>query len=730
MHQADSVGSDLEQTNRQTGGKKFRGDIEGLRAVAVLAVVLFHAQVPGVGGGFVGVDVFFVISGFLITGLLWREANSSGTVRLRNFYGARARRLLPAAALVIIVTMIASAALLPLLQSPTVIVDGIASALYISNYRFLLDGVDYFAPFKPVSPFQHYWSLGVEEQFYLVWPLLIIATAWVLRRVRRRSRADATSSQRPYFLVLVVVAAGSFGLSMLASLVAPAVGFFSLPTRAWQLALGGLIALTANQWQRLPHRAAVVIGWVGLAMIVLACTCFSEATLYPGAAALLPTCGAALVIAVGCATPAGGCGRLLGLKPMQAIGRISYSWYLWHWPVLIFAPIVVGHPLGLSSRLFAALLSGVLAVITLWFVENPLRFAAPIRNSAGRSLALGAVASGVAVCVGLALLAVVPVPVGRGAPTAALNITVAPVPPGSPSDAYDRAVQQAFAQVQSAVVAAADLQSVPSDLQPPLTGASAEESALYLDGCLRNFFQVGQPDCATGDTASATTVALVGDSTAAMWNPAFEQLSTQRHWRLETMAKAGCPLMDLPMKNPTLHREYAECDTWRAQIMARLREERPRLVAVSMGRLYGGTGIWRSDFASYDPAWIGSLTRLVQQLRGIGAEVLVLGPAPDPQSMPQFCLSGHLEDAVACAPSTSVAVNQAGMAAESTATRGAGGSYVDVTDLFCTASRCPVIVGNTLVFFDRSHITREYSHQLGPAIGAVSDRALNHPPSR
>ena len=208
------------------------------------------------GGGYVGVDVFFVISGFLITGLLWREVNTTGTVRLRRFYGARARRLLPASATVGVITLIASAVLLPPLQARTAIGDGITSALYVGNYRFILQGVDYFAASMPLSPFQHYWSLGVEEQFYLVWPALIIGTAWLIRRARRRTRADATSSERPYLVVLALVAAVSFALSLAATHWAPFVAFFSLPTRAWQLALGGLVALTAGQWRRLPPRAA------------------------------------------------------------------------------------------------------------------------------------------------------------------------------------------------------------------------------------------------------------------------------------------------------------------------------------------------------------------------------------------------------------------------------------------------------------------------------------------
>ena len=350
LRQADSVSPTEGVQGRRSAQTQFRPDIEGLRAVAVLAVVLFHADVPGVGGGYIGVDVFFVISGFLITGLLWREVSTAGTVRLRRFYGARARRLLPASATVGVVTAIASAVLLPPLQARTVIGDGIASALYVSNYRFVLQGVDYFGRHMPPSPFQHYWSLGVEEQFYLVWPAMIIGTAWLIRRARRRTRAHATSSERPYLVVLALVAAVSFALSLAVTHWAPFVAFFSLPTRAWQLAVGGLVALTAGQWRRLPALPAAIAGWGGLALILLACTQLGTATPYPGTAALLPMLGTALVIGAGCAAPSQGCGRVLALSPMRAIGRVSYSWYLWHWPVLVLAPPIAGPPAGAGRQ--------------------------------------------------------------------------------------------------------------------------------------------------------------------------------------------------------------------------------------------------------------------------------------------------------------------------------------------------------------------------------------------
>ena len=716
-------GADPADETRGSDQKQFRPDIEGLRAVAVLAVVLFHAEVPGLDGGYVGVDVFFVISGFLITGLLWREVRTSGTVGLRRFYGARARRLLPASALVGVVTVIASAVLMPPLQVPTVAADGIASALYVSNYWFIMQGVDYSAPFLPLSPFQQFWSLGVEEQFYLVWPALIIFTAWVIRR-RTRHNPVRTSSQRPYLLVLALVAASSFALSVVVCRWAPFVAFFSLPTRAWQLAVGGLIALTAGQWRRLPSRIAVLIGCAGLGSIILACNIFSSATLYPGTAALLPTLGTALVIGAGCALPTRGCGWLLGLSPMRAIGRISYSWYLWHWPVLLLAPVLMGHPLGLAARIAAALLSAGLAVVTWRFIESPLRFAPWIRDSPRRSLVLGGVATALAVAVCAAVIVVVPKPVGTGTPATPLRIAAMPVAAGSDLATSDAAVQHAFAQVLAAVVASADLKAVPSNLEPPLSEAAAEDKATHLDGCLRLAFSRGsQPDCISGDTASTTTVALVGDSHAAMWHPAFQTVAEERHWRLQFVGMAGCPVIDVPVTNPQLHREYTECEDWRRQAIARLQESHPRLVVVSMWRGYG-SGTFLSSTPAYGPVWLASLTSLVQQLRAGGAQVLVLGPIPDPRTVVPICLSSHLDDATACAPSRSSAINQEGISGEAAATESGGGYYSDLTDLFCTDSRCPAIIGNMLVYFDWNHLSVEYSRALAPVMAALTDRAL------
>ncbi|MCZ4557756.1 acyltransferase family protein [Rhodococcus maanshanensis] len=704
----------------RSGG--FRPDIEGLRAVAVVMVVLFHAGVPGVAGGFVGVDIFFVVSGFLITGLLWRDVSTTGTVGLARFYGARARRLLPVGGLVLVVTAICSAVLLPPLQARDVLGDEMASALYVGNYRFALHGTDYLAADAPPSPFQHFWSLGVEEQFYLLWPALIIGAAWLVRRVSRRGGADAPTSPTPYLLVLTLVAAASFAVSSAWTDTLPSWAFFSLPSRAWELAAGGLVALSLRGWSRLPATAATVAGWAGLVLLVLACTRLDETTPYPGTAALLPVLGTVLVIGAGCAAPRLGVGRGLSLAPIRAVGRVSYSWYLWHWPALLLMPALLGHPLGLLGRLGAVALSAGLAMLTLYLVENPVRFAAPLRDSASRSLALGGAITAVAVCAGLLLLVARPVPVGHGAAAADLTVTTAPAPAAAaPSvDPHEAAVQQLTAQVHAAVTESAATLAVPSNLSPTLADAPADKPEVFVNGCVRSWLEVGAIDCAAGDPTSTTTVALVGDSHAAMWDPAFESAAEQRHWRLKTLGKVTCPLLDLPITSPYLGREYSECEQWRGEVVARLQAERPRLIVLSMSRRYGGD----FGFDVYGPAWLDSLTRMVAQLRATGAAVLVLGPVPDPHSTVPTCLSAHLDDVTACSPLRPVAVNAAGVAAEAAATAAGGGQYADLTELFCTADRCPVIVGKDLVFRDDNHLTLEHALALTPVVTALADRAL------
>lgn len=495
-----------------------------------------------------------------------------------------------------------------------------------------------------------------------------------------------------------------------------------------------------RRWASRPHRRllasslslrfAAVIGWAGLAAILTACIRLSSTTTYPGTAALLPTLGAAMVIAAGCAGTNRGSARLLGMPFLRAIGRVSYSWYLWHWPVLVLAPVALGRPLPLVIKLAAALSAGGLAVLTLRYIENPVRFSAKLRESPGASLKVGGAVTAIAVCVGAVPLVTAPTPVGRGPAADPAMLVAGSTPVGSGFSALDASVRQMFEQVNAVVAASLDITAVPSNLTPPLTAQTDQFKAILTGGCLRLPLQGDQPECAAGDANSSTTVALIGDSRAAMFNPAFQLIADQRQWRLEMMSKAACPIVELPLTRRFngLAERFQRCAQWRDEVMTRLGEERPQLIVISLARGYGanGTGIWKPEgFEFFDKAWIAGLNSTVRELGDLGAEVLVLGPTPDPVTSIPDCLAAHLDDARACAASQDQnSLSRSGVAAEALAVETAGGRYADLTELFCADGQCPPIVGDTMVYFDAGHITREYARFLAPALGALSDRAL------
>ena len=272
-----------------------RRDIEGLRATAVLGVVLYHAGFTPLAGGYAGVDVFFVLSGFLITGGLWDELRDHGRIRFGAFYARRARRLLPAAALVIAVTMLAAARWSAPLAARSVVHDGIASLFYVANYRFALLNTNYLSASAAPSPLLHYWSLAVEEQFYLVWPALLMlgATVWRRRRHRHRRRAEPLAGVA---VTIAAVTVASFALSLRLTRTNEPWAFFSLGTRAWELGVGAMLALAAPWLAKVPAALGRVLALVGLAAVMVAFTAFSSATPFPGLAALLPVLGTAAAV--------------------------------------------------------------------------------------------------------------------------------------------------------------------------------------------------------------------------------------------------------------------------------------------------------------------------------------------------------------------------------------------------------------------------------------------------
>ena len=370
---------------------EFRPDVEGLRAIAVLAVVLFHARLGGFAGGFVGVDVFFVLSGFLITRLLLRELATTGTISLRAFWARRARRLLPASCLVIVVTVIAGTVLLPPLAQRNLGIDAIAAAGFVVNFVFANRLGDYFAAQAAEtapSPLLHFWSLAVEEQFYLVWPaLLVVAT----RRPRHYRRL--------LIALIVIIAVASFALAAWWTQVEPTWAFYLLPPRMGELLVGAALAAVGPAFRLVSARGRMAAGWLGLVGVMVAVTTYDPGTPFPGTATLLPVlCTALVIVAGGAGGHPSGPTAVLRARPLQWVGRHSYAIYLWHWPALVLIEARWG-PLSVGTRLAIVAASFLLAAVSVKVLEDPVRTSRWLAAQPKRSLAMGAAlcATGMAV---------------------------------------------------------------------------------------------------------------------------------------------------------------------------------------------------------------------------------------------------------------------------------------------------------------------------------------------
>lgn len=368
--------------NRADSGQRFRPDIEGMRAIAVGLVLLFHGYHDPFTGGFVGVDVFFVISGFLITSLLLREQTKTGRISVLAFYARRARRILPAAALVVVVTVVATYYFLGFIAGNQVADDAKWTAVFAANIHFGLLGTNYLGSQLPPSPLQHMWSLGVEEQFYVVWPGLFLLMVLAVRGPRHRNAMAA---------LLFVAISSSFAWSVIQTTSNATWAYFSPLTRAWELALGALVAVMA------PAIAGMRSTWIsellavcGLIGITATAFALSSSTPYPGAAVALPVVSTAVLIAAGCINPTTVVGRALSVRPMQWLGARSYSLYLWHWPVLIITAEYMGHDLSGWQNTGLLAIAVVAAAVSYRLVENPVRHARVLVSRTGLSLALGA----------------------------------------------------------------------------------------------------------------------------------------------------------------------------------------------------------------------------------------------------------------------------------------------------------------------------------------------------
>jgi peptidoglycan/LPS O-acetylase OafA/YrhL len=734
----------------------FRPDVEGLRGVAVLLVVLFHAGLLSAApvrliGGFIGVDAFFVISGFLITGLLVRERERSGSIGFAKFYARRVRRILPAAAVVLLVTIPAAFVLVTLVRRPDAMLDGATAALSIANVRFALT-TDYFNPVN-YSPFLHFWSLGVEEQFYFIWPALLLVAAW------HRPRLGAG-------IVLGGVCAVSFMASVFATEADPSWAFYMLPTRAWQLAAGGLLAVGAGSFARVPgaQRALAsglltAAGWLALAALVIeATTLDSNVVPYPGLAALVPTLATLLLIGSG--PERLGPGVLLRLEPLRFVGRISYSLYLWHWPILILGGLALGGSLEMAAAGAApalltpgqaaglVLLSVAVAYFSWLVVEEPFRrgrvplprptrlvlagvagmavvalLGAGFNYGARNELAdLGGGDVALAAATGSPPAAVTasPKPAVTATSTATANATADPTP--TPSPALTPALTPAPAQDPGTY-------AVTNGLRPTLGRAPTDYEAPWHAGCLgwaRTETPPRAGDCVYGNPNGKYTVALIGDSHASALFPAVDAVATAHGWKLLVFLKINCSFVDIPLNDPDLKRPYTECANWNDTVLDRLNADPTDLVIVNMSR-------WIQDSRRSDDTVDAEGAAMGREMARLPAtsRLLMIQDIPDPlyHNVPD-CLSAHRSDYRDCSYSRSIAFNWDMGAREAIAAQTSGASLVDLRDAICPGTGdCPAVIDGMITFRDDHHLTATFSASIGPALDRMIVGVLTAEPT-
>jgi peptidoglycan/LPS O-acetylase OafA/YrhL len=638
----------------------FRADIEGLRGIAVLLVVCFHCGVPGLGGGFTGVDIFFALSGYLITALIVKEIERTATFSFREFYARRVRRLLPASGLVVVSTLLLGFLVYSPLEQAAHASMARYTLAYVSNFLFMHAAADYFAPDVALNPYLHTWSLAVEEQFYFFWPAAI---ALALYRTGTRRRAAA---------VLSVLCAVSFGLCIWWTRTRPPWAFFGSAARAWEFGLGGLASLVRQPALLAHARWMRPVGWAGLAAILVAGCRYSPQMSFPGYAATLPVAGTIAVLLAGASGAASNLRHFLGNLALLRLGKLSYSWYLWHWPILLLA--AVRFPaITWRGRLVAAGVALLLADLTFRLLENPVRFNKFLMARPALSLSL-----------------------------------VLLVPLAGVGVAH-------FSERHS-------LLSLASPEQSRLVLAAGDFSPLQNAHCLSEPGSAELVECAFGSRALPRTIVLFGDSHAEHWFPGLEPVATRDGWLLITMLKNRCPAARVDVYSTILKRIDRECSSWREAALARIAQLRPSAILIgdSVGYVEGQGKDAEHDHLLKAAEWGEGLRSTLQYLDARGLKTIVLADVPRAGFNVPTCLSraaAHGRPVEDCMLQRNLALyNNVRQAEAYAASRFSSVRIMDFSDELCAGSVCQPVIGGQVVYRDSNHLTATFARTLSPQL--------------
>ena len=686
--------------------RSFRADIQGLRAIAVLLVVVFHVFPSVMSGGYVGVDVFFVISGFLICGLILKDAEKNGRFNVLSFYDRRIRRLLPAASVVLIVTAVLAYFILPQTRWVDTGREIIASTLYVENLYLHFQSIDYLTADKPPSPLQHFWSLSVEEQFYLLWPLIMLITVFVSSKIKLNLRKTVT-------VLLILIFIGSLTASIIKTANNPAGAYFVTYTRMWELAIGGLLACTLP-FIRLPKYGQIVLSIAGLAMIMSSALLYTKLTPFPGYTALLPTVGVTFLLLAGARSATDEYGfiqKLLSLKPFTFIGDISYSLYLWHWPIVIFAGIVFGTNLSLSVGLGVIALSVVLSTVSKIWIEDPIRKTKSIKTKfESYLLGFGMMAS--TIIAGLLLI----LAASQSAPAPKIDeATFASDYPGAL--AINKTVQS------------------PADGNPPfvpsLEKVRGDIATVYAHGCHTARPDITPTPCyyepmklSDGSTIMGRVdaftdpkrkiVAMAGDSHTAHWLPTVKEIAIQNDLAIVSYTKSSCAYIGADLYVAST--EYTQCGDWTNEVTQQLLTLEPSLLLTGMisnHRVVGAASNEDNQIRLSE-----GLASLWGELNDAGIRVAAIRETPRFEALVPDCVAIEMSNPNACSLPRSEAMRFAG-AIEGAARLAKDTTFVDMTDYLCTAERCEVVVGNVLVYRDQHHITATYARSMADELGKI-----------